>query len=174
VGKIIWSSSCLCSGVRDDARRAPNGLLDEFEHSLERLDLAASVQLTRKSVKHHAVASSNNRDMNAVTDVVSTAEPEIVDIAAVRAKWYAEHSPIRRLRAVEDSVALKVLVSLEPTSDGDDTLPIWLAKNRDWANDLRRRLQREVQLQLVVSSPFGEPYLNAAAITIPEASWRDP
>jgi hypothetical protein len=97
VGEIIWSSSCLCGDVRDDPRRAPNGLLDEFGHSLERIGLAGSVQLTRKSVKQHAVATSNNRDMNAVADAVSTAEPEVVDIAAVLARWYAEHSPIRRL-----------------------------------------------------------------------------
>lgn len=153
--------------------QAASGLLDEFERSLESIDLAASVQLTRKSVKQHDVATSNNRAMNAVAEAVSIAEPEVAEVAAVLAKWYAEHSPIRRLRAVEDSIALKVLVSLEPTSDGDDTLPVWLAKNREWANDLQQRLQREVQLQLVVLSPFTESYFNAAAITIAEIGWRD-
>jgi hypothetical protein len=111
--------------------------------------------------------------MNAVAEAVSAAKPEVAQIATALARWYADHSPIRRLWAVEDSVALKVLVALEPTSDGDDTLPVWLANNRDWANDLRLRLQREVQLQLIVSSAFGDSYVNAHAVTIAEVSWRD-
>ena len=52
-------------------------------------------------------------------------------------------------------------------------LPVWLANNSDWANDLRLRLQREVQLQLVVSGAFGESYVNADAVSIAEVSWRD-
>ena len=111
--------------------------------------------------------------MNAVAEAVSTAEPEVAEIATALARWYADHSPIRRLWAVEDSVALKVLVALEPTSDGDDTLPVWLANNGGWANDLRLRLQREVQLQLVVSGASGESYVNPDAVTIAEVSWRD-
>ena len=71
--------------------------------------------------------------MNAVADTASTAEPEVTEIAAALARWYADHSPIRRLWAIEDPVALKVLVALEPTSDGDDTLPVWLANSGLWA-----------------------------------------
>jgi hypothetical protein len=148
-------------------------LLDEFAHSLECIDLAPSVQLARISVKHPAGASSNNCDMNAVAATALTAEPRVVDIATVLAKWYAEHASIRRLRAVADSVALRVLVSIEPTSDGDDTLPVWLAKNRDWAHELQQRLQRVVQLQLVVLGTSGESQFDAAAITIAEVGWRD-
>lgn len=111
--------------------------------------------------------------MNAVAEADPTAEPEVAEIATALARWYADHAPIRRLWAIEDPLALKILLALEPTSDGDDTLPVWLANNRDWANDLRLRLQREVQLQLVVSSAFGEFYVNADAVTIAEVSWRD-
>lgn len=111
--------------------------------------------------------------MNAVADGARTAEPEVTEIAAALAKWYADHSPIRRLWAIEDPVALKVLEALEPTCDGDDTLPVWLANNRGRANHLRLLVQREVQLRLVVPRAFGEPYVNPDAVKIAEVGWRD-
>jgi hypothetical protein len=111
--------------------------------------------------------------MNAVAEAVSLAEPKVAGIAAALARWYADHASIRRAWAIEDVLALKILVTLEPTFDGDDTLPVWLANNRDWANDLRLRMQREVQLQLVVSDGFGESSVNAHAVAIAEVSWRD-
>jgi hypothetical protein len=104
--------------------------------------------------------------MNAVID-------DIAQIAASLAQWYADHSSIRRLWAIEHPAALKVLVALEPTFDGDDALPVWLANNRNWTNDLRLRLRREVQLQLVVPGAFGESHVDADAVTIAEAGWRD-
>lgn len=129
--------------------------------------------MPRHSVKQHAGATSNNRNMNAVIDAASTAEREVAEIAAALARWYAAHAPIRRLWAIEGPVALKVLVALEPTSDGDDTLPVWLASNRAWANDLRLLARREVQLQLVELGAFAESYVNPDAVTIAEVSWRD-
>lgn len=94
-------------------------------------------------------------------------------IATTLAQWYADHSSIRRLWAIEDPLALRVVVTLEPTSDGDDSLPIWLANNRDWTNSLRLRTRREVQLQLVVAGAFGESDVDPGAVTIAEVSWRD-
>lgn len=111
--------------------------------------------------------------MNAIVGTASTAKRDVTEIVAALAKWYAEHSPIRRLWAIEDPVALKVLVALEPTFDGDDTLPVWLANNRAWANDLRLLVQREVQLRLVIPGAFGKPYVNPDTVTIAEVSWRD-
>ena len=111
--------------------------------------------------------------MNAVADAVSIAERGPKEIAAALAKWYADHSQIRRLWAIEDPGSVQVLPALEPMSDGDDTLPVWLANSRDWANGLRLRLQREVQLQLVSAGDFGESYVDPDAITIAEVSWRD-
>lgn len=89
------------------------------------------------------------------------------------ARWYADHSSIRRLWAIEDPIALIILVTLEPTSDGDDALPVWLANQRDWANDLRLLTQREVQLEVIPAGAFGPSYVGPRAVTIAELSWRD-
>ena len=104
--------------------------------------------------------------MNAIVD-------EIPEIATALAKWYADHSSIRRLWATADAIALRILVVIEPTSDGDDTLPIWLANRHWWTNDLQLRLKREVQLQLVVSGSAGELDADGDAVTIVDVSWRD-
>jgi hypothetical protein len=129
-------------------------------------DVPVSVQLMRGSIKQPARASSNNCTMNAIVD-------EIPEIATALAKWYADHSSIRRLWATADAIALRILVAIEPTSDGDDTLPIWLANKHWWTSDLRLRLKREVQLQLVVSGSEGELGADGDAVTIVDVSWRD-
>lgn len=108
--------------------------------------------------------------MSAVADAVLVAEH---DFAAALAKWYASHPSIRHLWAIEDSVALKILVTLEPTADGDDTLPVWLARSDDWANDLRMLAGRKVQLRLLVADALVESYVKPDAVTITEVSWRD-
>jgi hypothetical protein len=148
-------------------------LLDEIGASWDACDAVASVQLTRRSVKQPTIASSNNGAMNAVSDGALAAEPAVTEIAAALTRWYADHSAIRRVWAIEDSVALKVLIALEPTSDGDDVLPVWLANSGLWRSDLRLRLQREVQLQLVLSASFDESDVNPDAAPIAEVSWRD-
>jgi hypothetical protein len=145
-------------------------LLDGFEHFLANLDAADFVQLTRRSVKQRMDAWKNNLPMNAVACETVTVEHEL---AAALAKWYATHSAIRRLWAIEDAVALTILITLEPTADGDDTLPVWLARRADWESDLHLLVGREVQLQLLASDAFVESYLNPDAVTIAEVSWRD-
>jgi hypothetical protein len=90
-------------------------------------------------------------------------------IPAALERWYADHSAIRRLWAIEDSSALLVYVVLEPSSDGDDSLPVWLANQQGWTDDLRQVTNREVQLQLIASGGPDEPYEE----TIAELRWRD-
>ena len=90
-------------------------------------------------------------------------------------KWYASHSIVRRLWAMESGEAIRVVVTLEPTLDGDDTQPAWLANSWTWAQELRLRLQRIVHLELI-----NEPSVRVAATCdgddalITEISWRDP
>lgn len=91
------------------------------------------------------------------------------NVTTALSRWYANHASIRRLWAVEDSLALVVYVALEPSSDGDDALPIWLANQHGWTNDLRRATEREVQLQLMASGGLEEP----EGVTITKLSWRD-
>ena len=100
-------------------------------------------------------------------------EREVTEIPATLSRWYAAHSSIRSLWALEDRDELIVFVTLEPTPDGDDTLPIWLTNSREWANDLRTLTNRKVQLKLVVSGAFEKSYDNAGAAMIAELSWRD-
>lgn len=99
--------------------------------------------------------------------------PSSSDVTTALARWYADHASIRRLWAVEDSTALVVFVALEPSSDGDDSLPIWLANQHGWAQDLRRVTQRDVHLQLIVSGVLDEPDIDADTVMIAELSWRD-
>jgi hypothetical protein len=103
----------------------------------------------------------------------STDAREMMELPTALAKWYAVHSSIRRLWAIEDRDALIVFVSLEPTSDGDDALPVWLARNEDWASDLASLTRREVQVRLIASGVFDRSYVGTDAITIAELSWRD-
>lgn len=111
--------------------------------------------------------------MNFASNRFSTDEQEVTEIPTTLAGWYAAHSSIRRLWAVEDRDALIVFVTLEPTSDGDDALPVWLARKHAWANDLRSLAHREVQLKLIASDVFDEPCVNTDAVVIAELSWRD-
>jgi hypothetical protein len=141
-------------------------LLDETGCSWNIRDSVASIQLARGSVKKCAAATRSIRTMNAVVAAGS-------EIAAALTRWYADHASIRRLWAIDAAPALTILVALEPTSDGDDTLPVWLANYRSWASDLRLLVQRDVQLQLVVPGTFGEALVDPDAVTIAEVSWRD-
>jgi hypothetical protein len=37
-------------------------------------------------------------------------------------QWYASHAIVRRLWAMESGEAIRIVVTLEPTLDGDDAL----------------------------------------------------
>jgi hypothetical protein len=103
------------------------------------------------------------------TSADTAAQPAIAEALK---SWYANHDTVRRLWAIEGPAALEVLVALEPTSDGDDTLPVWLANRRNWASDLREIAQRDVQLRLVVLDDLGEFDVRPGAVTIAELGWR--
>ncbi|HET9447385.1 MAG TPA: hypothetical protein VFO35_14055 [Steroidobacteraceae bacterium] len=95
--------------------------------------------------------------------------------AATLVSWYASHSIVRRLWAIESGEAIRVVVTLEPTLDGDDTQPAWLANSWSWAQDLRLRLQRMVHLELINEpSVRVETSCDRDDALIAEISWRDP
>ena len=87
--------------------------------------------------------------------------------------WYDAHSSVRRLWAIEDGRSLTVCISLEPTSDGDDALPIWLAMNREWCSDLQSMIPREVQLQFVTQDVLPSSYATGDAVIVAEIDWRE-
>lgn len=105
---------------------------------------------------------------------MNRADHETADIPTALASWYAAQSSIRNLWAIDSPVVLNIFVKLEPTSDGDDTLPVWFAKSRDWADDLRKRTHREVQLELIVTDVLPETHLDTDSAMIAELGWRDP
>jgi hypothetical protein len=84
------------------------------------------------------------------------------------AHWYASHSTVRRLWAVEESMGMQVLITLEPTHDGDDTEIAWLANSGAWARELESYLDRPVTLALI-----DEP-LSEEIEVLAQLCWRDP
>jgi len=99
-------------------------------------------------------------------------DQETVRVPDCLTRWYAANESIRHLWAVEEpDEIIVVFLTLEPSSDGDDALPVWFAKGHEWANELSDLTRREVQLRLLSSPDFERPPVD---ITIAELSWRDP
>ena len=69
---------------------------------------------------------------------------------------------------------MDVLLSLEPTSDGDDALPVWLANSDLWASELSVLVGREIRVQLLAGTSFTKPGIDSNAALITDLSWRDP
>jgi hypothetical protein len=102
----------------------------------------------------------------------SAAIENVPDVTTALAKWYGARASIRQLWAIDRSAALEVLVALEPTPDGGDALPIWLANRRHWTRELQQLARRDVQLKLVAVDDFGEFYTDPDANVIAEMKWR--
>lgn len=68
---------------------------------------------------------------------------------------------------------MRVIVMLEPTHDGDDIYPAWLANGHDWARDLQLRIAGPVQLE-VVDEPFAAQFAPGVhGVLVAELVWRD-
>lgn len=93
--------------------------------------------------------------------------------AAIEA-WYARHASVRQLWAIWEGHRLRVLVTLEPTHDDNDTSPAWVAHCHAWADELQLCTNLPVQLELI-----DEPMLEGAGsggegANLARLSWRDP
>jgi hypothetical protein len=102
--------------------------------------------------------------------------PHIVSLelaAAELVDWYTSHSLIRRLWAIEELEALRIVITLEPTPDGDDMEPAWLANSRTWAQELERRMHRTVRLELISDAAHIELILDGERTLVTAISWRD-
>jgi hypothetical protein len=112
------------------------------------------------SVKHGDDDTSDHRVMTS-------------SLTVILGQWYDAHPAVRRLWALEHSGAIHVVITLEPTSDGDDAMPAWLAHSRRWASDLQSLTHREVQLRPIYSAaPEDVPAADDGTI-VAEFSWRD-
>ncbi|GFE82783.1 hypothetical protein GCM10011487_47830 [Steroidobacter agaridevorans] len=111
--------------------------------------------------------------MDLAINRLSTDAQEVAAVTDCLTKWYAANDSVRHLWAVHERGSLiAVYITLEPTSDGDDALPVWFAKGHQWADELCVLTRCEVQLQLLGSN-YEQPDI-AAETTIVELSWRDP
>ena len=113
--------------------------------------------------------------MNTRADALPDHGQTIPVATAELVQWYASHCIVRRLWAIEAGEAVRIVVTLEPTPDGDDTQPAWLANSWTWVQELRLRLQRRVHLELMNEpSARVEASCDRASALITEISWRDP
>jgi hypothetical protein len=89
------------------------------------------------------------------------------------AQWYAANPTVQRLWGISDAQTLRVVVSLEPTPDGDDVYPAWVANCQTWARELHLLTRRAVQLDLVGESPLDSIEFHAESIVVANLFWRD-
>jgi hypothetical protein len=94
--------------------------------------------------------------------------------SAPLAAWYAAHSSVRRLWAIRDASGLRVLVTLEPTHDGNDTYPVWVANCNAWADELQSCTEASVRLELLDEPMFDGAAIDAESLLVATLSWRDP
>ena len=95
------------------------------------------------------------------------------EISAKLGRWYDAHASIRRLWAIEEDLLLTVCVSLTPTSDGADSLPVWLARNHEWRIELQSLCRCEVQLRFVETGVLPRSYLAGQSTIVTELDWRE-
>ena len=91
----------------------------------------------------------------------------------VLAKWYAAHPAVRRLWAIKEPQRMRVIVTLEPTHDGDDIYPAWLANGPQWARELQSRMHGPVELEVMHPPSAAELVAGVDDVLIAELFWRD-
>ena len=91
------------------------------------------------------------------------------------ARWYAEQPAVRRLWAIQATNVpmLRVIVMLEPSLDGDEISPAWMAHGSRWARDLRERLSGTVQLERIDGPLPDEFEIDGEGAVLSALCWRD-
>jgi hypothetical protein len=97
-------------------------------------------------------------------------------------KWYAKKPRIRQLWAIREDIPHRamqqdkvlVVLLLEPSGDGDDAGPTWLAHGRTWHQELRLHLACEVDLRRIDGPLPDEFDIDADGRLIARLCWRDP
>ena len=109
-----------------------------------------------------------------LTSSLEAPEPVCATSSAL-ARWYAEQSAIRRLWAIRptDDTALRVIVMLEPSLDGDEISPAWMAHGSRWARELREQLNAAVQLERIDGPLPDEFEIDGDGVVLSALCWRD-
>ena len=68
---------------------------------------------------------------------------------------------------------MRVIVMLEPTHDGDDICPAWLAKAARWAHELQLCIDGPVQLEVMEEPLPGGFVAGVDGALVAELFWRD-
>ena len=90
------------------------------------------------------------------------------------AAWYDGHPTIRRLWAISDEQSLSVILTLEPTMDGDDTYPTWFACSRGWTREIQSITGRPVTVEMLDEPSIDEFEIDLEGEIVAAISWRDP
>jgi len=112
--------------------------------------------------------------MKLYLDPMTTIPPHITAEAEALAEWYDAHPTIRRLWAIKDAQILRVILTLEPTVDNNDTYPIWFACSRGWAREVESITGRVVNLELLDEPLTNEFEIDLEGEIVAAISWRDP
>ncbi|MBO9652572.1 MAG: hypothetical protein J7605_29045 [Variovorax sp.] len=82
---------------------------------------------------------------------------------------------MRRLWAIQAAgePLLRVIVMLEPSLDGDETSPAWMAHGSQWARELRERLAGAVQLERIDGPLPDEFEIDGEGSVLLALCWRD-
>jgi hypothetical protein len=94
--------------------------------------------------------------------------------AEALAEWYDAHPAVRRLWAIKDQQGLSVILTLEPTMDGNDTYPAWLACSRAWMHEIQSVSGSAVQLELLDEPQVDEFEVDLEGEIVAAINWRDP
>ena len=92
--------------------------------------------------------------------------------------WYDGTPAIRRLWAIQpdgasDASELRVLVMLEPSHDGNETSPAWMAHGPRWTRELRQQLDGAVKLERIDGPLPDEVEIDGDGVLLSAMSWRD-
>ncbi|MGJ0223460.1 hypothetical protein ACQUZK_08655 [Streptococcus pyogenes] len=98
------------------------------------------------------------------------------------ARWYDERAAVLRLWAILPEAAadgttvrpLRVLLLLQPSPDGNDTAPAWVAHGPAWSRELEQRLARAVQLECIDAGVADSFEIDGDGALLASLCWRDP
>ena len=88
--------------------------------------------------------------------------------------WYDAHPAVRRMWAIKDAQALRVIVTLEPTVDDSDVYPAWLANSQAWVREMRATTGSAVRLELIDEPAADAIEVDGEGELVVAMSWRDP
>lgn len=94
--------------------------------------------------------------------------------AGMLSAWYDSQPAVLRLWAYGPAGAgdpIRVMVVLQPSADGGETGPTWMARRSTWVQELQERLPWPVRLECLDATSLCEPAPGRGLVTA--VAWRD-